>query len=78
MECDCSSHPMYEDYHLRASRQLEQEHHAASVQFKKYSEGTFYVKLRNYLVMAVEVLEDLRLLSCEEVGGLSEPGPRDA
>ena len=39
MECDCSSHPIYEDYHPRASRLLEQEHHAASVQPRKYSEG---------------------------------------
>ena len=27
--------------------------------------------------MTSEVLEDLRLLGCEELGGLSDPGPRD-
>ena len=42
MECDCSSHPIYENYYLRASRLLEQEHHTALVQFKKYSEGCLH------------------------------------
>ena len=77
MECDCSLHPIHEDYHLRALGLLEQEHHAASMQFKKYSEGTFYVEYRNYLTTASEVLEDLRLLGCEELGGLSDPAPWD-
>jgi len=40
MECDCSSHTIYEDYYPRESRLFEQEHHAASAQIKKYSEGT--------------------------------------
>ena len=66
-----------EDFHPRASRLLEQEHHAASVQIKKYSEGTFYVKFSNYSTTASEVLGDLQLLGCEELGGLSDPGPQD-
>lgn len=48
MECDCSSHPINEDYYPRASRLLEQEHHAASVQFRKYSEGMLYAEFGNY------------------------------
>ena len=61
----------------RTSRLLEQEHHAASVQLKKYLKGMFYIKFRNYSTIASEVLEDLRLLGYEELGGLSDPGPRD-
>ena len=77
MECDCSSHPIYEDYHPRASRLLKQEHHAASVQFEKYLEGMFCAEFRNYLTTATEVLKDLLLLSCEELVGLSDPRPWD-
>ena len=77
MEYDCSSHPIHEDFHPRASRLLEQEHHAASVQFKRYSEGTFYAKFRNYSTTASEVLGDLRLLGYKELEGLSDLGLRD-
>ena len=37
MECDFLSHTIHEDFHQRASRLLEKEHHATSVQLKKYS-----------------------------------------
>jgi len=60
-----------------ASRLLEQEHPAASVQFEKYLEGMFCVEFRNYSTTATEVLKDLLLLGCEELGGLSDPRPRD-
>jgi len=77
MECDCSSHPIHEDFHSTASSLLEQEHHAASVQFEKYLEGMFCAEFRNYSTTATEVLKDLLLLGCEELGGLSVPRPRD-
>ena len=77
MEYDCSSHPMYEDYHLRASRLFEREHHIASVPFKKYSEDTFYSEFADYSMMVLEVLGDMQLLSYEELGGLSDLGPCD-
>ena len=66
---------VYDDFHPRASGLLEQEYHAASMQFEKYSEAMIYVKFQDYSTMALEVLEDLRLLGCEEIGGLSDPGP---
>jgi hypothetical protein len=68
---------IYEDFYPRASRLLEQEHHAALVQLKKHWEGLFCATFRNYSMMASEVLEDLRLLGYVELGGLSDLGPRD-
>ena len=35
MECDCSSHPIYEDYFSRLQDYSSKEHHAASVQPKE-------------------------------------------
>ena len=64
-----------EDFHLRASRLLEKKHHAASVQLKKYLEDTFHVAYRSYSTTASEVAEDLQLLGCEELEGLSYPRP---
>jgi hypothetical protein len=55
------------------SRLLEQEHHAASAQLLKYSEGTFYARFRNYSTTASEVLEDLQLLSYKSARGLVRP-----
>ena len=45
MECDYSSPTIYEDFHPRTSRLLEKEHHAASVQLKKYSGMAIYEKI---------------------------------
>ena len=45
MECDYSSPTIYEDFHPRTSRLLEKEHHAASVQLKKYSGMEIYEKI---------------------------------
>ena len=68
---------MHADFYPRAARLLEKEHHAASVQFKKYSKDRFYVEFGNYSMTASEVLENLLLLGCEELRGLSDPGPQD-
>ena len=65
MECNCSSHTIYEDFHPRTSRLLEQEHHVASLQLGEYSEDTIYVKAMNHSLSALGVLEDLQLLGYE-------------
>ena len=64
---------MFKDFHPRISRLLEQEHHATSVQLRKYSEDIHYAKFMNYSMSTSEVLEDLRLLDCKELGRLSDP-----
>jgi len=59
---------------LKISRPLGQEHLAASAQLVKYSENMIHAKFQE-LLNGSEVLEDLRLLGYEELGGLSDPGP---
>ena len=42
----------------------------------KYSENMIHAKFQE-LLNGSEVLEDLRLLGYEELGGLLDPGPQD-
>jgi hypothetical protein len=55
---------------------LGQEHLIASMQSEEYSKSSFKTELRKKSKMASEVLEESAVLSYEELGGLSDPGPR--
>jgi hypothetical protein len=44
--------------------------------FEEYSKKNFKKELRKKLKTASEVLEEPAVLSYEELGGLSDPGPR--
>jgi hypothetical protein len=52
------------------------EHLIASTQPKEYSKKDFKAMLQKKSKTASEVLEEPALLSYEELGGLSDPGPR--
>ena len=58
MECHFSSHPLYED----------QEHHAASVQSRKYSKSAFAAKFKG-LEDGFRSTQGPALLSYKELGG---------
>jgi hypothetical protein len=47
------------------------------MQPSKYSKKDFKTKLQKKLKTASEVLDKPAVLSYEELGGLSDPGPRD-
>jgi hypothetical protein len=46
------------------------------MQSKEYSKRNFKTELRKKSKTASEVLEEPAVLSYEELGGLSDPGPR--
>jgi hypothetical protein len=46
------------------------------MQGEKYSKRDFKMELRKKSKIASEVLEEPAILSYEELGGLSDPGPR--
>jgi hypothetical protein len=52
------------------------EHLIASMQSEEYSKKNFKTELRKNSKIASEVLEEPAVLSYEELGGLSDPGPR--
>jgi hypothetical protein len=53
------------------------EHLIASMQTSKYSKKDFKAKLRKKSKTTSKVLDKPAVLSYEELGGLSDPGPRD-
>jgi hypothetical protein len=55
----------------------ENEHLIASMQPRKYSKKNFKTELQKKPKTTSEVLEELVVLSYEELGGLSDPGLRD-
>jgi len=67
--------PIYIKDFQKTPRPLGQEHLAASAQLVKNSEDAIRAKLQGSLDSS-EVLEDLRLLGHEELGGLSDPRPQ--
>jgi hypothetical protein len=52
------------------------EHHIASMQPNEYSKKDFNTELQKKSKTTSEVLEEPAVLSYEELGGLSDPGPR--
>jgi hypothetical protein len=46
------------------------------MQSEEYSKSSFKMELRKKSKMVSEVLEESAVLSYEELGGLSDPGPR--
>jgi hypothetical protein len=53
------------------------EHLIALMQPSKYSKKDFKTKLLKKSKTASKVLDEPAVLSYEELGGLSDPGPRD-
>jgi hypothetical protein len=53
------------------------EHLITSMQPSKYSKKDFKMELQKKLKTTSKVLEKPAVLSYEELGGLSDPGPRD-
>jgi hypothetical protein len=47
------------------------------MQPRKYSKEDFTAKLQKKMETTLKVLDKLAVLSYEELGGLSDPGPRD-
>jgi hypothetical protein len=56
---------------------LGHEHLIASMQPSKYSKKNFKMELQKKPKTTSKVLEKPAVLSYEELGGLSDPGPRD-
>jgi hypothetical protein len=56
---------------------LGHEHLIASIQPSKYLKKDFKTELQKKLKTTSKVLDKPAVLSYEELGGLSDPGPRD-
>ena len=75
MECDYSSHPylkIYKDF--KTTRARAPRGHRAALEVLG---GGDMREVQELLDDGFDVLEDLRLLGYEELGGLSDPGPHD-
>jgi hypothetical protein len=71
MECDFSI------AHHSRNKNSGHEHLIASMQPRKYSKEDFKTKLQKKTETTSKVLDKPAVLSYEELGGLSDPGPWD-
>jgi hypothetical protein len=71
VECNFFNRTPYQEYNSR------HEHLIASTQPSKYSKKNFTTELQKKPKTTSKVLDKPAVLSYEELGGLSDPGPRD-